>query len=66
MAYINNVLFYIDLHLKGSTEEKLIEVSKLLFSDKEIKDAKQYLLDNCIQPLSEINKSLADEVKKRL
>ena len=41
MAYINNVLYYIDLNLKRSSEDKLIEVCKLLFQEKEIIEAKQ-------------------------
>ena len=64
MAYINNVLYYIDLNLKRSSEDKLIEVGKLLFPEKEIIEAKQYLLDNCQSVLLRLNKTLADEVKK--
>ena len=64
MAYINNVLYYIDQNLKRSSEDKLIEVSKLLFPEKEIIEAKQYLLDNCQSVLLRLNKTLADEVKK--
>ena len=64
MAYINNVLYYIDLNLKRSSEDKLIEVCKLLFQEKEIIEAKQYLIETCQPVLSRINKPLSEDVKK--
>lgn len=64
MAYVNNVLHYIDLNVKRSSENKIIEVVKLLFPENEIIDAKKYLLEHCHAVLSRLNKSLADEVKK--
>ena len=64
MACVNNVLYYIDLNLKRSNEEKLIELGKSWFEDKEIIESKQLLLDFCQDELSNINKTLADEVKK--
>ena len=64
MAYSNNVLYYIDLNLKRSSEDKLIEVCKLLFPENEIVEAKQYLYDNCQPVLVRLNKTLAVEVKK--
>ena len=64
MAYINNVLYYIDQNIKGSSENKVIEVCKLLFQEKEIIEAKQYLLETCQPVLARINKSLSEDVKK--
>ena len=64
MAYINNVLYYIDHNIKGSSENKVIEVCKLLFQEKEIIEAKQYLLVTCQPVLAWINKSLSEDVKK--
>ena len=64
MAYINNVLYYIDHNIKGSSENKVIEVCKLLFQEKEIIEAKQYLLETCQPVLARINKSLSEDVKK--
>ena len=48
MAYINNVLYYIDLNLKRSSEDKLIEVCKLLFQEKEIIEANLLALTNSV------------------
>ena len=64
MAYVNNVLYYIDHNIKGSSENKVIEVCKLLFQEKEIIEAKQYLLETCQPVLARINKSLSEDVKK--
>ena len=64
MACVNNVLYYIDLNLKRSNEEKLIELGKAWFEEKEIIESKQLLLDFCQAELSVINKNLADDVKK--
>ena len=64
MAYVNNVLYYIDHNIKGSSENKVIEVCKLLFQEKEIIEAKQYLLETCQPVLARINKPLSEDVKK--
>ena len=52
MAYINDVLCYIDITIMRATEEKIIYLGKGIFPESAINEAKQCLLNECEKYLS--------------
>ena len=62
MAYTNDVLYFVDINHKRSSEEKIIYVGKGLFTESAIIEAKQYLLNGCASELSKLDKKISDEV----
>ena len=61
----NNVLYFIDFHRKSATKDKLVECCTGYFPEKQIIEAKNYLLENCKDNLGSINQKLLTEVSKK-
>ena len=64
MAFENNVLYFIALHHKSATKEKIIEMGKGYFTETQIVEAKINLLKGCHVTLDELEHDLLLEISK--
>ena len=64
MALKNDVLYFIALHHKSATKDKIIEICKGFYTEKLIVEAKICLLKGCSVTLNKIDNELITEISK--